>query len=306
MKVVYLTIFTLLFSVAATNAQDHRREGGVVAQRENRSPNGFGNQNGSRNERRSGIQSQGNHQNFGGNRRNEGIRPNISQNQNRPSQGQNRFDNDRGNYAVRPNGNGSSSSNTLSPNRPSQGQNHFDNDRGNLTNRPNTNGTINNQNYNRPNLNNNGRRDPIYIPNNGNNYSYGRPIQNIDHHRYSNYRYNNIYFYGNNGIYYRPWNNGYIRFSPPIGFSINILPFGAITINIGNRPAYFYEGIYYQKYNNGYQVIKPPIGTYVYALPSGYERVEYYNQLYYEFAGILYEKVYYQGENMYQVVGYLG
>ena len=157
----------------------------------------------------------------------------------------------------------------------------------------------------RPGVIDNGRRDPIRVPRYENNYSYGRPIQQLDHRRYNNYHYNNTHFYGHNGIYYRPWNNGYVRFTPPIGFRINILPVGTISITIGNRLSYFYEGIFYQQYGNGYQVIAPPIGTYVYALPSGYERIEYQNQLYYEFAGVLYDKVYYQGESMYQVVGYL-
>ena len=283
MKVVYFTIFTLLFSFTEMNAQDHRREGGGPSSRENRGPNGLGNHNGPRNERRIENHSQpnrpnSNNQSFGGNRRN-----------------------DHGNFAGRPEVNRPNHSQTNRPNLNNQGfgGNHK-NDHGNFAGRP----EMNRPNH-RPGVIDNSRRNPIHSPNYGNNYSYGRPIHQLDHHRFNDYHYNNTRFYGHNGIYYRPWNNGYVRFTPPIGFSINILPIGAISINIGNRPSYFYEGIFYQQYNNSYQVIVPPVGTYVYALPSGCERIEYQNQLYYEFAGVLYDKVYYQGEKVYQVVGYL-
>ena len=292
MKVVYFTIFTLLLSFTTMNAQEHRREGGGPSPRENRG----GHHNGGTNEGRGSHHSQPNRsmhheQRIGGDRNH-----NIGHQGGRPGR------NEHGNMAGRP------EMGRPQQHRPvGEGIGRPDrNDHGNMVGRPEMNRPNHSQPSNhRPGVIDNGRRDPIRVPSYGNNYSYGRPIQQLDHRRYNNYHYNNTRFYGYNGIYYRQWNNGYVRFNPPIGFSINILPVGSISINIGNRPCYFYEGIYYERYNNGYQVILPPIGTYVYALPSGYERISYQNQLYYEFGGVIYDKVYYQGENMYQVVGYL-
>lgn len=151
------------------------------------------------------------------------------------------------------------------------------------------------------------RREPIRIDNRKHNthYSYSKPIHNFDKRHYDTYRYNNMSFYGRDGIFYRHYNNNYVRFMPPIGFRINILPVGSITINIGNRPYYFYEGVYYERRNSSYYVAEPPLGAIVYALPSGYERIDYNGEYLYEFAGVLYDKIYHRGERVYQVVGYL-
>lgn len=158
-----------------------------------------------------------------------------------------------------------------------------------------------------PNGNRNDRREPIRINNSKGhiNYSYNKPVRNININHYHNYSYNNMNFYGHNGIFYRYHNNNYYRITPPLGFRINFLPSGYITINIGSRPYYFYEGVYYERYLSDYRVVEPPVGAIVYALPSGYERIDYYGNYYYEFAGVLYDKIYYRGETAYQVVGYL-
>jgi len=152
---------------------------------------------------------------------------------------------------------------------------------------------------------NNSRKAPIRIKNNGQNYSYRNSVNESKIRGFEHYHFNKANFYGRNGIYYKPFNKGYVRFMPPVGFNINILPTAAITINIGSNPYYFYEGVYYKRSNRHYQVVEPPLGAFVYALPMGYERVNHRGQLYYEFAGVLYEKVYYRGEQGYQVVGFL-
>lgn len=148
------------------------------------------------------------------------------------------------------------------------------------------------------------RREPIRISN-VNHHSYGKPVAKFDHRNYDRFHYNKLDFFGKNGIYYRNYNNSFVRFAPPVGFRINILPKGFITINIGSRPYYFYEGVYYARNNSYYSVVEPPVGAIVYALPSGYEKVDYYGEQYYEFAGVLYEKIYHRGDRAYQVVGYL-
>ncbi|WP_147439112.1 DUF6515 family protein [Faecalibacter macacae] len=151
------------------------------------------------------------------------------------------------------------------------------------------------------------RREPIRINNSRqqHNYSYSKPVKNFDHKRYNSYHYNNVKFYGQNGVYYRHYNNNYVRFMPPVGFRINVLPAGFISLNIGSRPFYFYEGVYYERYRNDYRVVEPPMGAIVYALPYGYERINYYGENLYEYAGVLYDRIYHRGERVYQVVGYL-
>ena len=93
---------------------------------------------------------------------------------------------------------------------------------------------------------------------------------------------------------------------PYVGFRINVLPVGYVTINVGNRnPFYFYEGVYYRPNRNYYEVVQAPIGAIVYALPAGYERINYDGEYLYEFGDVLYQKIYYRGSRAYQVVGYL-
>ncbi|QTV05313.1 DUF6515 family protein [Faecalibacter bovis] len=149
------------------------------------------------------------------------------------------------------------------------------------------------------------RKEPIKINNSNKQYSYSKPVKNFDHKRYNSYHFNNVKFYGQDGVYYRHYNNSYVRFMPPVGFRVNVLPAGFISINLGSRPLYFYEGIYYEKYINDYRVIEPPMGAIVYALPYGYEKIDYYGEYLYEYAGVLYDKIYHRGERVYQVVGYL-
>ena len=137
-------------------------------------------------------------------------------------------------------------------------------------------------------------------------HSYGKPVPNFDHRGYHTYHHNHVKFYGNNGLYYKFHNNAYVRFAPPIGFNIQILPVGHISINIGSRPYYFYEGVYYERHNRAYRVVQPPIGALVYELPYGYEKINYHGKSLYEFAGVLYDKVYQHSGVAYEIVGYLG
>lgn len=149
-------------------------------------------------------------------------------------------------------------------------------------------------------------KNPVRISSSSSSYRGNRPVSNVNVRNYHKYSYNSYNFYGNNGIYYRPYNSGYVRYMPYVGFRINVLPVGYVTINIGNRnPYYFYEGVYYRPNRSYYEVIEAPIGAIVYALPAGYERVNYDGEYLYEFGGVLYQKIYYRGSRAYQVVGYL-
>jgi len=115
----------------------------------------------------------------------------------------------------------------------------------------NTHGTIDNRKDHHVN-----RPEPIRINNSNNRtkYSYSKPINNFDQRQYDRYKHNNINFYGRNGIYYRNWNNNYVRFMPPVGFRVNVLPHGYVKLYSGNSAYYFFEGIYYQRYNSSYYV----------------------------------------------------
>ncbi|RKD92398.1 DUF6515 family protein [Mangrovibacterium diazotrophicum] len=112
-------------------------------------------------------------------------------------------------------------------------------------------------------------------------------------------------YYAQSGVYYRKYNDNYIKVAPPVGLNVQVLPQGSLKIVIGNRNYFYFEGVYYQSSGNGYIVETPPVGAIVYALPADYERVELDGQTYYEYNGVLYSRVSYQGERAYEVVGYL-
>ncbi|WP_163709398.1 DUF6515 family protein [Mangrovibacterium lignilyticum] len=118
-------------------------------------------------------------------------------------------------------------------------------------------------------------------------------------------KHNNKDFYYESGIYYRKYNDNYIKVAPPVGLSIQLLPQGSVRIAINNRNVFYFEGVFYQQSNNGYVVETPPVGAIVDALPADYERVELNGLLYYEYNGILYSRVRYDSDRAYQVVGYL-
>ena len=112
-------------------------------------------------------------------------------------------------------------------------------------------------------------------------------------------------FYYQSGTYYRKYNDNYIKVAPPRGLSIQLLPEGSLRVSINQKNYFYFEGVFYLHASNGYVVETPPVGAMVYALPADYERVEVNGVLYYEYNGILYSRVHYNGERVYQVVGYL-
>ena len=117
--------------------------------------------------------------------------------------------------------------------------------------------------------------------------------------------YKNQQYYYNSGIYYRYYNNNYVRIAPPFGLRISILPAGYVNITMGNQMYYYYEGAYYTGYPDNYVVVTPPMGAIVAALPVNYERVNVNGAIFYEYNRTLYQKVFINGQPAYQVAGYV-
>jgi len=61
------------------------------------------------------------------------------------------------------------------------------------------------------------------------------------------------------GVYYRPYDRGYIIVPPPIGIIVPSLPPGCVSVMIGARPYYRYENVFYVPFeNNHYRVVEKP------------------------------------------------
>lgn len=110
-----------------------------------------------------------------------------------------------------------------------------------------------------------------------------------------------------NGIFYRPFGTYYQVIAPPVGISINILPFGYTRFYVGPVPYYFYGGVYYHQYDSYYQVVDPPLGAKLPALPRGAKEVYINGDRYFEENGTYYmEEFNENGQRLYTVVGVHG
>ena len=111
------------------------------------------------------------------------------------------------------------------------------------------------------------------------------------------YYYNNGFYYGYYGGYYRP-------IFPPFGLQIGILPFGYSTLYYGGIPLYYYNGIYYRQYNNYYEVVDAPMGAIVSSLPQGIRSVSINGEQMYELNGTFYKaESDANGNTVYEVIG---
>ncbi len=72
-----------------------------------------------------------------------------------------------------------------------------------------------------------------------------------------------------NGIFYRPYDQGYRVVSAPIGAIVNTLPHGRVSVVIGGRNYYMYNNIYYlwDGSRRGYRVVDVPRSDYIYDRP---------------------------------------
>ncbi len=105
------------------------------------------------------------------------------------------------------------------------------------------------------------------------------------------------------GIFYRPFNTGFIVSEPPFGIFINTLPFGYRRIYVGQDPYYYYNGTYYADSDKQFKVVSPPVGAVVESLPSGYETVTVDGETYYKVGSAEYKPaVQDNGEIWYEVI----
>lgn len=101
----------------------------------------------------------------------------------------------------------------------------------------------------------------------------------------------------NNGRYNgrynsRPYNYNYNHYpSRPSVSIIAALPFGAISLNFGNRYYHYHNGYYYRPYNRGYMMVPPPIGIIVPGLPVGYTQIFIGSYPYYRYGNVFYVPV---------------
>jgi hypothetical protein len=95
----------------------------------------------------------------------------------------------------------------------------------------------------------------------------------------------------NNGRYSgrynsRPYYNRYP--ARPSVSVIAALPFGAISLNFGNRYYHYHNGYYYRPYNRGYMMVPPPVGIIVPNLPVGYTQIIIGSHPYYRYGNVYY------------------
>ncbi|WP_343673376.1 DUF6515 family protein [Chitinophaga sp.] len=105
--------------------------------------------------------------------------------------------------------------------------------------------------------------------------------------------------------YYRP----YRYYGMPIGFVVNVLPYGFLSFNTAWGPYYYADGYFYQPYiaegseREQYQVVDPPMGVVIPSLPSGVNTVVIDGNTYYEKNGTYYQEILQDKQVKYVVVG---
>jgi hypothetical protein len=157
-----------------------------------------------------------------------------------------------------------------------------------------------------PNNSNNARRYPgitqrgnsnSYNPRGGS-YNQGRS-SGFDYRRGGSYRsYPGLQFGRNyvsarpRGFYYR--NRGYYQtyYTPQLGFSLNVLPYGYYPFYFGADQYFYNDGLYYrQQENNSYTVVEPPIGAAIDKLPAKAQAISINGMQYYELNGVYYQPI---------------
>jgi hypothetical protein len=106
------------------------------------------------------------------------------------------------------------------------------------------------------------------------------------------------------GLYYnyRGYYGSY--YTPRLGFSINVLPYGYYPFYYGPSQYFYSEGLFYQYDNNQYTVVEPPIGAAIATLPEKAQSIVINGQQYYELNGVYYQPITKDdGTVVYQVAG---
>ncbi|MDB5088281.1 MAG: hypothetical protein JWR09_2275 [Mucilaginibacter sp.] len=111
-------------------------------------------------------------------------------------------------------------------------------------------------------------------------------------------------YWGTHNYYH--YNRGYYSsyYSPRLGFSIGILPYGYYPFYYGDFQYYYSDGLFYQYDNSQYTVVEPPVGAEVKELPEKAQSIVINGQQYYEMNGVYYQAVTKDdGTVVYQVAG---
>ena len=116
------------------------------------------------------------------------------------------------------------------------------------------------------------------------------------------FMYNNLYYYFDDGIYYRLDDDKYQVVPAPVGHRIKKLPKGTYEFTLNGAPYHYYFGTFYIPVDKQYEVVEPPIGAMVETIPKGYEKLEIEGQTYYVSNGIQYKAVMRNNEIWYQVI----
>lgn len=116
------------------------------------------------------------------------------------------------------------------------------------------------------------------------------------------FMYNNLYYYFDDGIYYRLDNDKYQVVPAPVGHRIKKLPKGTYELTVNGAPYYYYFGTFYIPVDKQYEIVEPPIGAMVETIPQGYEKLDIEGQTYYISNGVQYKAVMRNNEVWYQVI----
>jgi len=109
--------------------------------------------------------------------------------------------------------------------------------------------------------------------------------------------------------YPRPYYRPYRYYGMPVGFVVNVLPYGFLSFNTAWGPYYYSDGYFYQPYagegtqREQYQVVDPPMGVVIPSLPSGVNTVVIDGNTYYEKNGTYYQEILQDKQVKYVVVG---
>jgi hypothetical protein len=109
-------------------------------------------------------------------------------------------------------------------------------------------------------------------------------------------------YYWDYGVWYTPYEDGYMVVQAPIGGTVETIPPDMQTVVVNGVTYYYYGGAFYQKTADGYEVVAPPAGAVVDNLPEGAEQVQMGNQTYFKLGETYYQPVVIDGQNKYEVV----
>jgi len=97
----------------------------------------------------------------------------------------------------------------------------------------------------------------------------GYRVKRLNNHAAFHFMLGGLTYHFLNGIFYRPYNQGYQVVAAPVGAIVYSLPHGHVSVVIGGRNYYMYNNIYYlwDGSRRGYRVVDVPSSNYVYDRP---------------------------------------